>query len=146
MKPRFTVLTLLGLTAYVATLIAAVYMPHSPGRHAWTLAWLVSVAWLVALAFNPTDATRFVFGRSALVCGACYLVIPLVVPGINYGGLPDTWITSWLTGQSSGTYLIVAPVIQLTASLLFGLCGGWFALRIYGRMERRAKQEQPGNV
>jgi len=92
MKPRYSILTLLGVTAYVALAITAALNPLSAWRRAWLVVWLLAVAYPIVLALNATDLLGRVFGRVAIACGAFYLILPLVAPNVGYGGPPDAWL------------------------------------------------------
>lgn len=156
MKPRFSILTLLGITAYVAVNVAALQKPDS----GWTI--IVFYTWLAILAFASINAAQpsspaAVFSRGfvfvALVYGAStfvYRMVTLGQPPLPHIYLTD-FIHSLMTGDGRGPRFdpfAASPALALylvpfhNVSLIFGLFGGSLALWRYRRLERRELQEK----
>ncbi|MDZ4783984.1 MAG: hypothetical protein SGJ19_27365 [Planctomycetia bacterium] len=168
MKPKFSILTLLGITAYVAVNSSAFLYPMS----AWVPAafWLsvaIMAGWAVVAAQLTTPRT--VFARGALLFSLIYATSVIRTDGENgivkmphdymldalnwfHGdilaeGMADYGSTS--EGVPSFYYARVkrsnlTSVARYEVALMAGVVGGSLALWHYQRKERRANQEKSG--
>ncbi len=108
MKPRFSILTVLVFTAYVALAFAGIKKPDSWWLAGGVLAWLLALAYLVILATDTSDARNQAFGRVSVICLAAYLLLTLFPFPINAGSnrpamLPHVWFTAWWISQETVT-------------------------------------------
>lgn len=75
MKPRFSILTLLAATGYVALVLTSLLNPESLWRYASTAAWLLALMYMIVLATNPLEPRLATFGRTVVACITAYLVL-----------------------------------------------------------------------
>ena len=142
MKPRYSIRGLLAFTATVAAFLAAMLYPLSMWDHAWFVVWLMGVAYFAAAAFDPVDRSAKAFGRTALACGAIYLILPHLIYGANSNGISGVVMEQWsirFGSNPAATYEFIYPrytLIHLGVSLAFGLFGGQLALWRYRRQAR----------
>jgi len=118
MKPRFSMLTLLAATAYLALVFAGLKEPLGWWRSAGTMAWLLVLAYLIAMAMDARHRPSAIFGRSAVGCILAYglltwLPIPLAagmeapryVPfrtaPERIDVLPHQWFALWWADESA---------------------------------------------
>lgn len=139
MKPRFSILTLLGITAYVAVNVAAFARPTTIWISiAFWIAFVVIVALLVAASGRTSNQS--VFARGMLLGVLVYDVLRRWEPGSWFG-----WEWSYFRVDSHSELFEVMANRQTLAmqssQLAFGLLGGCLALWRYRRNERREKQE-----
>ncbi len=140
MKPRFSILTLLGVTAYVAMNAAAhaqplTYLPY--GAYYLAVAMLVH---LIVIAAGPTTE-RSVFARGLLLAVALTNAIQFWEPEelLLYGRGASTFTYTPDTVQSKDTR---QALVSQNTHLVFGIVCGSLALWRYRRLERRAKETQ----
>lgn len=100
---KFSVLSLLLATGYVALLVASFKQPESVWRVVASIAWLAVIGMMVANAFNTADSKRAAFGRVALTCVAIYLLL-VFVPNGRFDWLPHSAIARMylMWGQPEG--------------------------------------------
>ncbi len=137
MKPRFSILTLLGVTAYVA-INAAAFQSLAVCAVARWLWW--GLIFLVLIVATGRTSGRTVFARGL------FLSVLLAYDSLTYHHAHLYPLLEWLevvtntlAGKSADedVYFLV---IQNTASA-FGLVGGALSLWLYRVNERRAKEE-----
>lgn len=118
-------------------------------RHGWSLAaWVVAMRVLVSSLLLGTFMTPSFFLSAG---GACCSLLALGLlwrwnraglPAFGAYGLATLSACSHMSGQFLLAYALFIPhqgllkllPVLLAASLLFGLCSGWLALRISQRM------------
>ncbi len=161
MKPRFSILTLLGITLWAAVTLAAWTDPLSEWPFAVLCTWCVILVTIATVAAQSVSS-QTVFARGMLFATFVYgmatwaeeewLTREHRLPHFSLGELvsgatPPIPAVSrplsifdefpWGTGES----LLVA---FCNVSLAFGLLGGCLALWRYRVLERREQQEKSG--
>ncbi len=118
MNLRFSMLTLLAAMAYIALVFAGLKEPLGWWRSAATLAWLLVLAYLIAMAMDARHRPSAIFGRTAVGCILAYglltwLPIPLSagMESPNYmqfkrapervDALPHHWLAHWWANESA---------------------------------------------
>jgi hypothetical protein len=149
MKPRFSILTLLGITAYVAVNAAAIASPLSG------LVLLVLVLWTGIVCAVASVAAQSNSSTAVAARGTFFGVLTYFVAA----WVDETWYTSdyrlphFYVGEvlsdnvARSHYGVIGEMYRLAflnVSLIFGLLGGSLALWHYRRQERRANQEKSG--
>lgn len=128
MNLRFSMLTLLAATAYIALVFAGLKEPLGWWRSAGTIAWLLVLAYLIAMAMDMRHLPSAIFGRTAVSCILAYglltwLPIPLSagMEPPNYvpfrtapervDVLPHHWFALWWANESAANpSRLVAPL------------------------------------
>ncbi|MDZ4780126.1 MAG: hypothetical protein SGJ19_07740 [Planctomycetia bacterium] len=159
MKPRFTLLTLLGVIAWVAVNAAALRINGDAWSNVAFFIWLAIL--VVAAIYAAQDSSGItVFARGmvlvTLVYGAATFVYRMVhfdqppLPHVYVAGaiqsLTSEWPYPndrfWFDPFAAGTgNLRIYLVAFQNVSLAFGLLGGSLALWRYRLLERRAKEK-----
>jgi hypothetical protein len=80
---KFSILTMLVATGYVALLVAGVQNPESWWRQVGTVVWLLFLAYFFMLAADTFHRERAVFGRVCLACMASYLLLAWMKPEVS---------------------------------------------------------------
>ncbi len=151
MKPRFSILTLLGVTAYVALNAAVAVRPTSAWSAILFYAWLIIMLKQCLNAASDTSSNA-VFARATL-CGTIVYTVAALVESyasvVQPGdlSLPHNaiyWIVLSLTEDDADSLMKVIPQrvgyfqwILLNSGLACGLFVGSLALWRYRRLERR---------
>lgn len=157
MKPRFSILALMGVTAYVAVVVAAINTPTNQVVNAMAFyCWLAATIALAVLGAQSTSAVT-VFARGCLFTSLIYFVvgwsgIDFLLPGPE---MPNQYLSEWLSDRAKGmtppagsskhqhefyaSEYIWRHMLH-NCSLAFGLVGGCLALWRYRVLERRAKE------
>ncbi len=159
MKPRFSILTLLGITAYVAVNVAALQRPGTGWSNVAFFMWLaILVIAAIHAAQESSGITVFARGMVlvTLVYGAATFVYRMVhfdqppLPHVYVAGVIQRltsespypkdrfWFDPFAVGTSN---LQVYLVAFQNVSLALGLLGGSLALWRYRVLERRAAKE-----
>ena len=97
MKPRFSLLALLSITAYIAVAIAAILFPESPWYYVFILAWLLVIARLLVAACGPPSRSSYP-ARVVLAGTLTYFLVAAASGGQN-SSLPHAWIVQSLLGH-----------------------------------------------
>jgi hypothetical protein len=134
MKTRFSILTLLGVTAYVALTVAAITHPVA-WRTVWLLAWLVQIAHLLTHAMDSSRPVSAACGRVAIGCVFVYLTIPKTVLELSF---PEYWLTYLLVSGDTNAYIVTQPVLHFSMALVFGWTGYFM---MHWRLARRHRCE-----
>ena len=159
MKPRFSILTLLAITAYVA--ITAGGFVNSLGNWIATGLWCISTFAMIPIATAGKTGPLVVFARGFLL-GCFWLVIVAIA---NYGSLeyvlavPGEYFDSRVeeavyigdgvrreidaSAQPVATIDLIHLFLQ-TVFTVIGSVSGLLAVWYYRRQERRAHQEKSG--
>jgi hypothetical protein len=135
MKPRFSIITLLGVTAYVALALAAITIP-SLWYPVWAFVWLLCVTALVVRAIDTTDRVTAGCGRAAIAGLALCLIWALedFNPWLrSISAAPPSTLMQWP----------MRTVIQSSCALAFGWVAYYMAYRHYRRNEK-AQPESGG--
>ncbi|MDZ4780328.1 MAG: hypothetical protein SGJ19_08755 [Planctomycetia bacterium] len=114
MKPRFSILALLSITAFVALTFAAMLSPLWSA--VWIVAWLVCVAHFVTHATDTSNPVTAACGRTAIVCILLYLVIPV----LNNQYSIEYLIAAVVFGRNPSSYIQPQSVLQYALALGFG--------------------------
>ena len=157
MKPRFTILTLLGVTAYVAVNIAGISNPLSNWFQAAVLAFYVTMIYLTVRSMEPATNVHVKIARVILACSFLYYYI-----GTSRGGAPHEWLAELLLSlrdvsadplyeELNGRLIELPPrddsemrvrrLVYFNTTLVAGIAGGAIALWRYRVLERREKHE-----
>ncbi|MDZ4780125.1 MAG: hypothetical protein SGJ19_07735 [Planctomycetia bacterium] len=136
MKPRFSILTLLGVTAYVA-INAAAFQSLAVCAVARWLWW--GLMFLVLIVATGRTSGRTVFARGLL------LSVLFAFTAITYHNAHLWPLLNWLenlTNTLAGTSADedVYFLVITNATLAFGLVGGALSLWRYRVLERREKE------
>ncbi|MDZ4783191.1 MAG: hypothetical protein SGJ19_23335 [Planctomycetia bacterium] len=140
MKPKFSILTLLGITAYVAVAIAGVVSPvgHYVGLGLWAVGTL-----MVFVVATGVASDRVIFSRG-FVAGSTWGLLMLM--------LNLTWESHFYEAAEALRRMLTSPIDSRTIELnlmqfsvtCIGLLTGYLALWHYRWQERRAKKEKSG--
>ncbi len=155
MKPRFTILTLLGVTALVAVAARGVADPATPWSTVLLYAWLLVMV-VLGVEASASRPPRSTFAAGTLLGTLTY--IGLVVISVDDQSLIDrehfvlphhfvhlvfdlrTTEAVWAEWDDVG--LAWHRAALAITSLAFGLLGGTLALWRHHRLERREQQEK----
>lgn len=136
MKPRFSILALLGITAYVAVTVGGIVSTNSIWNYANQGVWIATVAWGIIVA-SGKDSAGAAFGRGfTLSCLAC-----LAFASFHYAVWDHQRSRFIFSGVPFADFIRVAI---LHDSIIVGLAGGCLALGRYRRLERREQREKAG--
>jgi hypothetical protein len=157
---KYSILTHLTVTAYVALLAAAIGNSDSVWRIWATTAAMCSFAYFVISAFESQDRGKAVFGRVAAILSVSYLLATVMSQSFDVERQTDLFpherlTILWFESQTSGSssFGVKTQVFQvalktmtsflgLQCAVTFGACGGCFALWRY----RRNDMSQPESV
>lgn len=162
MKPRFSILVLLGITAYVAVNVAAICDPQSIWMKASVVGWVLVLVHLTVVSLDVTKHQGVTVARAVLACALLYL---FVCNGrVFQESVPDDWLAeflvsirqSYLDSETSGpkyevldgttlelpseyddTKALFRQITVYNTSLAVGIVGGCVALWRHRRREQR---------
>lgn len=153
MKPRYSLPTLFGATAYVAIVVAAVSMPGNQFINAIAFYCWIAVTIGIAVEASQAASPRSVFARGWLLTCFLYLILAVATKDYLWPGpqLPSRYLTVWLESRfvaapSSSAYEALVEFraqeyiwrhAMQNCALLFGLLGGYLALRRYQSLQRQ---------
>jgi hypothetical protein len=152
MKPRFSILTLLSITAYAALAIVSLTEPMSIPAQLSVYAYMGLLVF--ASLFAATEGVRTSRGIFSAAFVACSLAYGIVEAGsgqvVRYGSfdLPHSYIVPMfirddLSDVSEAmTSEILRIFLAMHCSVVFGAFGGVLALWRYRVMVRREDEEQ----
>lgn len=160
MKPRFSILTLLGSTAYIAVAMAAFRDPYSIAYVTNIWAWLAVLVYaVIAASSGGVERTR-VFAIAFAACAVLYtladwhlqslsddsvdmpsqfLVDPIAGPPIRSWGEEDCELEKVVVQEEFRKD--IRRLVGMNSSLVFGVLGGVLALWRYRVLERREKNK-----
>ncbi len=140
MKPRFSILTLLGVTAYIAVNLFAMTSPVRWRAEACFYVWLATLAGMAVGASQPVN-TRVAFFRGFLYFAAIYTMGAFSFEG----ALPHAPIAELIERVSNhrkldpyGPDWALTKLVFQNCVFASGLLGGSLAFWIYRRQERKA--------
>jgi hypothetical protein len=149
MKPRFTILTLLGVTAYVAINTAAFLNPV-PILSYLQFALAVTLVLAATVEAAGPSSARAVFCRGFVAATVLYGVFQLWEPSFYQAGRGA--LTFWVDITMFSEHTLMTEADMLAASrqstivgvnvfMTAGLAIGFLALWRYRALERREKNE-----
>lgn len=161
MKPRFSILALMGIMAYVAVHIAGLTFPLSWWNSISFYLWVLLVAWASIEAFS-SKSKRSAFAGGLLMATLSYCAaasfegeLSAGLYGNNSGPhikMPHDHLEHLLDQSMDQTIAIGLPPVKellrkeaihrsavVLSSIALGLLGGCLALWRYRRLERREK-------
>jgi hypothetical protein len=167
MKPRFSILTLLGVTAYVGLSIAAIRDPLSIWSSISFLAWFGVVTFIGIYALIEKGPRAAYFG-GMFVTILAYSVAASVEANVgenDWGSrlidqiaMPHNWLHEYIGNTKDPEFMLsrkdvldhltyrVARRWSVTqCSLVFGMIGGCLAFWRYRVLERREKEQSHSN-
>jgi hypothetical protein len=110
MKPRFSILTLLAGTAFIAAAVAALVRPISVWPNVVLVAWLLAMASFLVTAIASVDASRRTFARCVIGCAVFYLLITFI--GNDFRPqLPHKWASRWLASKIAPIEIEYSPYV-----------------------------------
>jgi hypothetical protein len=149
-KPRFSILAILGLTAYVAVAAYALSQQTIASAALQLYAWFAVVLWIGITAFAGSPAARAFAGAFTVACLA-YVAIAIVGGrGMSLLDTPDEWMPHiWLrtaivekfglSQRGPVAYHTFYPWTVTNTSLIVGLVGGVLGRWRYRVLEGREK-------
>lgn len=143
MKPRFSILTLLAITTYVAVTIAGILDPTSVGSVAIFLVWMAAVIVFASRAAGSScQQQAFARGFMAvcLICVSAAMLCKNPV-GAILAMIYESSLFPMLTenGDIAHAYVRLA---MAHGSLALGFLGGYLSVRRYRNLERRIQCER----
>ncbi|MDZ4780127.1 MAG: hypothetical protein SGJ19_07745 [Planctomycetia bacterium] len=159
MKPRFSILALLGVTAYLAVAAAGLIYPLSIWN---TLSFCLWIAVLAALAIEGANSNSggSTFARGMLATCLIYVAVATLYEGRDY--VDERFLDSEKRAMPHYAILLMSPEPRweyedygelnlklyrcgvANASFNFGLLGGSLALWRYRVLQRRPKEQADG--
>lgn len=145
MKPRFSILTLLGATAYVSVIAAAVVQPTSWIRYAPFWVGTILLIWLLPIAAGSTTA-KSVFVRGVFLGLLLFQVMREVEPIFGddayqfFNWHPTSYDTYGWEEHNINAFYNAGRVVHQCFLSIAGAVGGCLALWRYRVLERREKK------
>jgi hypothetical protein len=146
MKPRFSILTLLGITAYVAVNIVALLDAESPFGYCRVYLWLFVMLWLCIPVPGKEGAT--LFRRTSVFAALVYMVLA----SCDYWVLDDEETPVPLPHNvlarllleliPGGDWTYLDLTLMPNVALCLGMIVGGIALWRYRIQQQRANQEK----
>lgn len=166
MRPRFSILTLLSVTSYVAVALAGLKLESVWNQIHYVLTILVLIG--LGIEGSAARSARGAFAMGMLAAAVVMFATTTATVRISGDAATDfTWhvygmadesgfsqhsaFNHWLKDREAALSPPVASArlvrwLNCSGSLLFGLLGGYAALLRYRVLERRTKLQKPGHV